>query len=476
MMSEQFVRIRNVKIENFKNVIKGELTFISSDVQASVSILGLYGQNGSGKTTLIDAIELLKYVLTGQTVPDKYADFISTGANQSLFTFDFDVHNAQAKYKVVLSFTLNRVSFRQNNNIEESQVAEERFKPRIINESVRCSYISETQKSLLCTILDSSDDKSVLLPRSKFLLLIGNDPSMEQELIVAKKLTASSSRSFIFSPEFLSTVRKHDKRLAVDKTHIYHALLESLVWFGNTQLFVINTANTNSVSFNLLPVSFRYGNEAVGMAGSLPMFLEQVNLIPQKNYNLVKKLFESMNVVMTQLVPGLTIALKEVGTELLPNGEPAQKIALMSRRGNRELPLKYESEGIKKIVSVLQLLIVVYNRASITVAIDELDSGVFEYLLGELLRIIAAKGKGQLVFTSHNLRPLETLNRKFIAFTTVNELNRYVRLKNVKKTNNLRDFYYRDIMLGSHGEEIYERTHNSEIALAFSEAGELLGA
>ena len=32
------------------------------------------------------------------------------------------------------------------------------------------------------------------------------------------------------------------------------------------------------------------------------------------------------------------------------------------------------------------LLIVVYNKASITVAIDEIDSGVFEYLLGELLR------------------------------------------------------------------------------------------
>ena len=122
------------------------------------------------------------------------------------------------------------------------------------------------------------------------------------------------------------------------------------------------------------------------------------------------------------------------------------------------------------------LLIVVYNKASITVAIDEIDSGVFEYLLGELLRIISEKGKGQLIFTSHNLRPLETLDRGFIAFTTTNPDNRYIRLSNVKTNNNLRDFYYRDIVLGEQSEEIYEPTNNYEIAFAFREAGEWHGS
>lgn len=90
----------------------------------------------------------------------------------------------------------------------------------------------------------------------------------------------------------------------------------------------------------------------------------------------------------------------------------------------------------------MQLLIVVYNNSSITVAIDELDSGIFEYLLGELLRIISEKGKGQLIFTSHNLRPLETLDKGFIAFTTTNPENHYIKMTNVKENHNLRDFYY----------------------------------
>lgn len=119
-------------------------------------------------------------------------------------------------------------------------------------------------------------------------------------------------------------------------------------------------------------------------------------------------------------------------------------------------------------------MIVVYNQPSITVAIDELDAGIFEYLLGELLQIISEKGKGQLMFTSHNLRPLETIDKGFIAFTTTNPANRYIRFNNIKTNNNLRDFYYRDIILGEQEENTYEPTNKYDIAFAFREAGEWL--
>ena len=39
-------------------------------------------------------------------------------------------------------------------------------------------------------------------------------------------------------------------------------------------------------------------------------------------------------------------------------------------------------------------------------------------------------------------------------------------------TENLRDFYYRDILLGEQPREIYAPTNDSEIAFAFREAGE----
>ena len=195
--------------------------------------------------------------------------------------------------------------------------------------------------------------------------------------------------------------------------------------------------------------------------------------IPEEATGLVKNIIDNMNIVLQQLVPGLTIGVVDLGPAVSKEGKIGRLIQLMSLKNEKAIPFQYESEGIKKIVSILQLLIVVYNNSSITVAIDELDSGIFEYLLGELLNIISEKGKGQLIFTSHNLRPLETIDKGFIAFTTTNPDNRYIRMTNVKVNNNLRDFYYRDIVLGEQSEPVYSPTNNYEIALAFREAGEI---
>ena len=147
------------------------------------------------------------------------------------------------------------------------------------------------------------------------------------------------------------------------------------------------------------------------------------------------------------------------------------RIGLTSCRKGREIPLVYESDGIKKIVSVLQLFIEIYNRPSMTVAVDELDSGIFEYLLGELLSIIQERGKGQLIFTSHNLRPLETLPTLCTAFTTTDPDERYIRIRNMKRSNNLRSSYYRNIILGNDHYTLYDETENYKIAAAFHKAG-----
>jgi len=112
-----------------------------------------------------------------------------------------------------------------------------------------------------------------------------------------------------------------------------------------------------------------------------------------------------------------------------------------------------------------------FNNPSVCLIVDELDAGVFEYLLGEMLQIIHESGKGQLFFTSHNLRPLEMLDTNSIVFTTTNPKNRYIRFANVKTNNNLRDLYYRSIHLGGQKEEVYKETNSFNISRAFREAG-----
>lgn len=473
-MKNMVVRLTGITIENFKNVKNGHLSFVNNRKPFRTSILGLYGQNGSGKTALIDAIELLQLALRGEFVPDKFADYINVDVGCANFRYEFIVYDDEEVYQAFYDFTLGAERKEAYQNMPINETEEIHYKAVIKDEVISYAYENKLNKERKSRLIDTSFQK-VFVPEEKYSCLVGKSKEVAMNLIVAKKMSVEKSKSFVFSRELLTTIRnnKEEKNNPTYQRHVL--LLESLVKYGNFELFVIKTTNSGIISMNMLPISFKYESETNGAVGNILIPLEEAAPIPDEAVSVVECVINSMNIVLPQIVPGLTIKMEILGETLSQNGRKDVKVQLVSLKNKKAISLKYESEGIKKIISILQLLIVVYNRSSITVAIDELDAGVFEYLLGELLRIISEKGKGQLLFTSHNLRPLETLDRGFIAFTTTNPEKRYIRMSNIKDNNNLRDFYFRDIILGEQNEAVYEPTNNAEIALAFREAGESCG-
>lgn len=467
-MSKQTVKIENICIQNFKNVKYGSLNLENKRKAYKSSILGLYGQNGSGKTALIDALQLLKYALSGKAIPSNYTDYINVDSEEATLTYQFLVCNEDVKYDIWYQFSIRKAEDHDLIDIEVSNTAQPNIRVEIYNEVLSYGFTSKEEKLRKSALIDTRSE--VFVPKTKFVELVGNNKTQNTDLLVTKKLTQVTSRSFIFSREMMNVFRKNCKN------DIYINLINRLNWFGTRELFVIDTESIGLISLNTLPLSFKYSSKGADTAGSLVLPLDRPALIPEEAYDVVDKIIQNMNIVLEQLVPGLTIDIVELGTALLKDGRIGKQIQIISLKNSRPIPFCYESEGIKKIVSILQLLTAVYNNASITVAVDELDGGIFEYLLGELLHIISENGKGQLIFTSHNLRPLETIDRGFVAFTTTNPKMRYIRMGYVKGTNNLRDFYYRDIVLGEQNEQVYNHTNNFEIALAFREAGEAIGS
>ena len=468
-MSKWAVRLASVILDDFKNVKHGEINLESKRNAYKASVLGLYGQNGSGKTALIDSIDILRLALSGRRLPDKYADYINVGADSASLKFLLQLKKENAQYHVWYEFCIRR-DLRQEDfvphSIDGSMEAESKYKVTIFDECLRFQYCDENVRIRMGALIDTKNGE-IFLPRSRYVELVGSEKKTVTDIMVAYKLAEEGSRSFIFSRPFINTIRSNCHN------DIYTDLINSLLTFGTRELFVINTDTSGLISLNALPIAFKYkyDGEPKETFGQLAIPLNESVLVPMELVDVVKELMENMNIVLRQVVPGLNINVYELDTELSKDSRPGKRLQLMSERNGKEIPLKYESEGIKKIVSILQLLIVVYNSDSITLAVDELDAGIFEYLLGELLKVISEKGKGQLIFTSHNLRPLETIDKCFIAFTTVNPDNRYIRFINVKGNNNLRDFYYRDITLGEQTEPVYEPTNNYEIMLAFKEAG-----
>lgn len=466
-MADRMVRIEKIIIENFKNVAYGTVDFENKRKEFCASILGMYGQNGSGKTALIDAIKLLKFALRGKSVPQKYADYIKVDEEYATLKYEFVVRFEQINYRVWYQFCMRKTE--DDSSTEENDTAETAVKVELFDEVLSFSYESKEDKMRKTPLIDMRGDE-LFSPKAKLVELVGEKKDDYVDLLVTKRLTRVTSRSFIFSRELMNQYRKNctNKR--------YMEPLEALYRYGHRELFVIDTESVGLISLNKLPLVFKYKNEYSEAVGGVLLSLNEPALVPEDAYGIVENVIKNMNIVLEQLVPGLRIGIVDLGSAMTKEGKVAKQIQLVSLKNKKAIPFCYESEGIKKIVSILQLLIVVYNNPTVTVAVDELDGGVFEYLLGQMLNIISEKGRGQLIFTSHNLRPLETIDKGFIAFTTTNPKMRYIRFTNVKGTNNLRDFYYRDIVLGEQSEQVYEPTNNFEIALAFREAGEGLGS
>jgi len=476
------VRISRIELQNFKNVRLGVVDFSKESHKYAASILGLYGQNGSGKTALVEALGLLKHSLSAvplsmiaEAVP--WWDLISVDSDFATLGFRFlvddEVLGSGCEVDYRFSIRPRRLELPPGANAEKNGPV----KMDIFNETLSFSYTTESsRKSRLQTYIDTTECDT-FKPDSKYRLFAGSDKKIFADLVVEKRLALETSRSYIFSPVFYDIISRSAsvKDGNVDAPQDIRAcltVLRRLREFGTHNLMVVQGSAFSLLNLNMMPLSFAYASEKGRTSGTVLLPFKGPTLLPKHLFEVVSNVLGEMNIVLGQLVPGLTISIREIGQRLMQDGSIGIDAELVSHKNSRPIPLRNESEGIRKIISVLHLLIEVYNNPTVTAVIDELDSGIFEYLLGELLKIVSERGRGQLIFTSHNLRPLETLDKDFIAFTTTNPDNRYIRLRNVKPSNNLRDFCYREIIIGGQNEKIYESTSNAKIAFAFAQAGD----
>ena len=456
-MKDRMLRLQQVQINNFKNVRQGQVDFNSyksEDFFSKTSdVLGIYGQNGSGKTAFIEALWILKMVLLGESLPGNIKDYIYQGEKEAVINVVFSMSLGEDKYQLFYEIVIER---RGNAT------------PVIIKEDLSYKMLEEdgwTYKRGIIT--HNLDDKEQLLsPQKNYNLLTKNNKDAKVDLKVAKELAKKEQTSFIFSNE-MDHIYKGNEAF-----NEFADIIMKIKQYARMNLFVIRNSRSGMINANLIiPFCFQVSDPEMIEGGDLAIALAEPTTVPERVLSTVKNVIENLNIVLKEIIPELTIKIKEYGEELDENGDPVIKIELLAERGEIKIPLRYESDGIKKIISILSAMIAMYNKPGICLAVDELDAGIFEYLLGEILEIIQDRAKGQLVFTSHNLRPLEKLNKESLIFTTTNPQNRYIRFTNVKETNNLRSFYYRGIKLGGQDEEVYERTNEYKIARAFRAAG-----
>ena len=459
------VRIQRIELENFKSVAHGEVLFncgrkvVPQDTESD--ILGIYGQNGSGKTSVIEAIAILKKAMSGEPVPARYSECISPGAEFACLSFTFDlqypVENSFTR-TITYSFKIGAVPNDRPDEREEFRSISSLFpnKVKVFDETISAAglFYGEIQKKQ--DILTSMGSNYPIGPGRKIPNYVGeNKDAVIVDLEVNKRSAAKDSKSFLFLDETLEIFYQYS-----NDSEYFQILLE-LKNYAHLYLYAVDTRTSGMGAVLSVPLNTRRGVLGLNLMGTSRM--------PQQIFEDLEFFVAGINTVLPALVTDLRLEL--VHDEVVVEGEKGQEIRLYSRRKDVQIPLRDESAGIIKLISVLSLIIATFNDRSITVAVDELDAGIYEYLLGEILSGLESYGKGQFIFTSHNLRPLEVLKKENLIFTTANPDNRYIRLKGVGRTNNLRSLYLREILGNDQDEQIYDAAKRQRMIAAFMKAG-----
>lgn len=461
-MKDYVIRLSSLTLKNIKNVKNGTIVMPFSNERkfefGKAEILGIYGQNGSGKTAIVDALFFLQHIMIGDELDQSMIDYIDVDASDA---------EVNAEFKIFWNGILFEVGYHICLMKKDSEISIER-------EYLNCAINQDgtrTNKNIFMDYQRSETD-TIFKPQKRLDELVEKDKEVKMDLIVARKMAEKSNCSYIFgesSREIFCKEYDNDFRN-------YAIVVTSLFNFALRDLFVIRNTHSGMISANfLLPMAFRVEKDQMGMKGDFAVPLMEPVVLDIEKKKLLHTIVSQINTVLYTIIPGMSIDVKDYGRQSLDSGEDGWKVELMSvRDGKKPIPIRMESEGIIKIVSILNVLIQAFGNPSICLVIDELDAGIFEYMLGELLDIFSKSAKGQLIFTSHNLRALEMLDSKNIMFSTVNPNNRYIHIKNVKNTNNLRSMYLRSITLGGQNELIYEETDSLKIARAFRKAGRSL--
>lgn len=456
---ESVVRLASLNILNIKNVRSGQIVlpmaFRKQLSYRHAEVLGLYGQNGSGKTAVIDTLYYLQGIMVGNTLEEELADYIGINNDQAEITADFNIFAGSTIYEVSYRVILQRKEKRAE----------------IIRESLSCAVNEGECRSNKTVFMDyqRSDRDTIFSPKKRLNEVIEDNEENKTDLIVARKMAEKENCSYIFGESSRDIFCRNYEN---DFRH-YSETIKALFKFALKDLFVIRNSHSGVISANvLLPMAFRIEQNEIGMKGDLAVPLTEPVILDEERKNILDTILEQVNMVLFTIIPGMKITVYDHGRQLTDSGENGYRVEIVSIRDNMPpIPIRMESEGIIKIISILNILIQAFGNYSVCLAVDELDAGIFEYMLGELLDIFNKSAKGQLIFTSHNLRPLEMLDKDSIMFSTVNPDRRYIRMKNVKASNNLRDMYLRGITLGGQDEIIYEGTDSLKIARAFRKAG-----
>ncbi|TVP96049.1 MAG: ATP-binding protein [Acholeplasmatales bacterium] len=388
--------LRNIVVKGIKNLCEDvSLNFSNkefkqfSECQKS-NVKAIYGPNGSGKTALVHAFRIFKEIITenGYLYDTDNAKYLLALMNKQcrVISVKVDFFHADTRDKKPKIFTY---AITLNHKTTGFEIQSERFSSKS-SEYSKESVLFETKEGILTTYT-----------------LAKNSEKLFQNLLKKRS----------FGDILIEVMNKHQETHDTELSETLSEILEAVaplisLAFGlkvvldqkddHTHVFLNATDRLTQV------LTWRKNHE------------ELVSVMTQTGYDTklvaeetVKKMQEEAK-KKTQFIKLFKPHIQAIEVLSKPvqygDNETLYSVNEFVNYGDYKVDVEIESAGIKKLLDLFASI--KHVVAGGLLVIDELDAHINDVYLIKLIDYVARYARGQLIFTTHNVSPMEILKSK----------------------------------------------------------------
>ena len=421
-----------IKAKNFKSLKNIEFN-LNRTKNITNDFIAVYGENGSGKTHLVELFKFLQQLtisrsfdVSWNTLPKEFFELKEKLIGDSVpneLSYIWDLKMNINEYRMINEDTDTEIEYGFKINNKEGFYYI-RFNKEIVEEKLY--FFVNKQNGYYYNLFKKDNTIHKELNTNIF---INSKYNKELEENIEKYWGKYSFLSLI-------DFELKDKNKEFILNNVSNKLFEIL------DKVKAMTVHVNKWTSNLIPDNY-----------IKPMSLYDLKsgVVSKNKLNEIKKYEEVLNIFFTQAYADI----KKV-KYVIEEKEEKLKYRLYFGKvigGNlREVPIELESEGTRKIVEEFDTLIGAIRGD--TVIIDEIDNGIHDLLMKNIILSIKDEITGQLIITTHNTLLLEILPRDniYILSSDFEGNKRIATIKDygikIQKNHNARDLYLKGLFGG----------------------------
>lgn len=416
-----------VKVKNFKSLKDIEFNLKKTKDKTN-KLISIYGENGSGKTNIVELFKLLQQLTMLRVIDVNIPTFLKTKEE--------NLDDLTVEIKKLSQLFLNLNEYRMIDEKEPTEIEygfningnEGFYYLKFYNEILeeKLYYMAGKQRGYLFQIKKEENNITKNLNKNIFLNEKYNNELIDTIDKYWGKYTFLSLLSFELAEKNKEYIERNISKNILD--------VIDKIWSMTVH---VDKGTLNAIS--------------IGMTKVRKLINIQRGIVKKDKLNEIKKYENILNIFFTQAYADI----KEVKYKMNEKDDKIEyELYFYKMIGGRikSIPSRLESDGTRRILNQFDTLI--GSLLGETVIIDEIDNGIHDVLMKNIIMSIKDEITGQLIITTHNTLLLEVLPKENIyILSTDHNGNKAINCikeygMKIQRNNNARDLYFKGIFGG----------------------------